>query len=221
VIAAVVPAVGLGVSGSDTQGERLTYLASAFAAITIASVLVQALDRRAPRRLRAAAAATIGLLAVGGAIWTSSLDARWADAGRLSAALTRDAPWRGTHARVVVVITPDDLAGAYVDRNALGAGTVLLEGGTGARVTNMVPARYAGVLDQVTVTPIGRRAWSLRLTDPAAAVLDASDGLPWFPVRGIDVRRIDRRAVAVHLDPTIDPSEVWYVSNGSAHHLAG
>ena len=56
-------------------------------------------------------------------------------------------------------------------------------------------------LDRVTVTPIGRRAWSLRLIDPAAAVLDASDGLPWFPVRGIYVRRIDRRAVAVHRSP--------------------
>ena len=172
---ALLPVVNLRVTMLSTDGERFLYFPSAFAVTAVAAVLRAGLRR--PWLQRAAIAGL--LLFYVTMLGYSSRNFR--DAGRTTEQIVRQLRSEPAATPLIITNLPDDIGGAYVFRNGLGAALRLFE----------IPARELLVLtrhtmlhpdDEVAVLR-GADGLSIRLRDPRSyffSIATPAPGTPFF-----------------------------------------
>ena len=162
-LVSLIPVFTLVVSTINTQGERFLYFPSAFAAMGMAFILVQAPGLRYAG-LRAAA-----IYAVVCAYFLVSQNLVWREAGTLSERLARGvtATAESTTQPVIVVNVPADLRGAYVYQNGLPDAVELLRTGESAPVRVLSAHSIQSVDETMDVewNPAAGTC-SVRLSDP-------------------------------------------------------
>lgn len=211
----LLPSLAMGVSPYDVKGERLLHLASAFAAIAVASAclaLVAAIENRARRDV------AIGCLLVA-LLWSGwaavERDRRWADAGRLNEA-TLAAGDRWAQQRRVVVLNPaDTVRGAYAHRNTLGDAAVVVHGWEGpGLVQGLAPMELDEWTAGATARALGERRWLLVPTPGRARFLPGPDGADRWSVAGVTARLLPDGTLEVEVGPGMPLDDVWLLDGG-------
>ncbi|MFN8016780.1 MAG: hypothetical protein U0P45_01520 [Acidimicrobiales bacterium] len=206
------PLARFGVSLTSAAGERMAYLPSCFA-IPAVVMVTWALLAPLPRPARRAIAVAVLLLLVGA---TLVADGTYVRGGRTSrrlvASTARFDPERGA----VVLVAPDTVGGAWVQRNGMGPALELVHGwGSDVRYAEVVPVhlrrgdehvrRIAGPCRGCTtfVLPPGSRAM------PVGSVPGEAGAIP-----GLDVVVRSGRRITIRVGPGVDRSTLWYVDRG-------
>ena len=104
-LVSLLPTLSLGVSETDTQGERFLYLASAFACLALAALL---------RRIRKGRILLAGALLGGSFLLLQGNHRAWRHAGRISRDLTARLLQCPPGKRVFLLNLPEKLRGAYI-----------------------------------------------------------------------------------------------------------
>lgn len=205
---ALLPVVNLRVTMLSTDGERFLYFPSAFAVTAVAAALRSGLRRPWLQRVVVA-----GLLLFYVAMLGYSTG-NFRDAGRTTEDLVRQLRSEPAATPMIVTNLPDDIGGAYVFRNGLGAALRLFAD----------PARELLVLtrhtmlhadDEVAVLRIGDML-SIRLRDPRSRFFSIATPEPGTPLFGTyELADCGRTSCYVRLLPSKTPYVLRAYSRGA------
>lgn len=162
----------VGVSLTDTQGERFLYTPSVFASIAVVYAL--------------SLAGRVWLLAVPGAlgiailcaVQTHRVNENWRIAGELSRALVHDLAAHAQRTQMLLINVPDNYNGAYVLRNGLDEAVRIF--GRAGHVRAVKGLSFHGVRSIqagaiVSVDPGSPGSYRLRLSGDRAEILHVTD----------------------------------------------
>lgn len=202
----VLPILPLGVSEFDTRGERFVYLPSA---LVVAGVVAAWAHRR---RFVPAVAVAVAL----GIAAQLTIAPRWTEAGEVAASLDRAVDEWPVDRDVVMLVTPDSVQGAYVDRNLIAPTAWLLHRWSrGDAIVQASSVRLHDADDLIEVEPDRscEGCWIVRLSDDTEFVDTATPGSSW-EVDGITATRISDRVLRIEVGGRLADAPVWFWSNG-------
>jgi hypothetical protein len=209
----LIPVVSLGVSPTDTRGERLLYLPTVFSVLLAAHGL--ALAARTRTRYVAVGLGLLALCTLG----LMRVNANWRQAGEISAAIVTGLEQVVEDDQTYILNLPDNLRGAYIFRNGLEAALEMTYPDyRGHGVTTLSYHNLIFPADEVLVTPVESAAadYHVRLGDPRArfvnanAPIDSTFSGPHHRIVGFDGRSFD-----LVLDATDRNRTLLYYSAGT------
>ena len=216
-VVALVPVAHLGASATNSGGERLVYLPSAFVAVLAGWLLSRMFER----------SRIFGIVGIAVVVAVSSgslvvINYRWSAAGDMARSLAEQMENWPRDRQAYLFSTPDNLDGAYVFRNALGATAVMRHGWSNPpNVAELSLVRAAGPMDRIVVGP-GRspNVWRLRLTNSHSAFVDMTPPSRAWTVKGVDVTRVGPREIEARFPETVSADQIWYYSEGQLSNLS-
>lgn len=208
-ILTIIPVLTVGISLTDTQGERLNYFPTVFSTLLV--VFFGALVLRQ----RHAFALVVVCLSL---IWVTSLAIsvrNWNMAGRLTQQILASMPAVTPGERLIILNLPDNLSGAYLFHISFDE---VLHFMNGKRAdANVIVASYHTISskrDMVTVTEQASQ-FSIHLSNPKAAF--GTGHVPLDPDEepdDIDILALTSRSMSLMLEDVTSQDIIMYYSSG-------
>lgn len=159
--ASLLPVLNLSVSVTDSRGDRLLYLASAFYSVLIVLVI-----HRAVKRSTAVAVLVTAVMLYCGVLLLRS-NGYWHMAGDVARSAVSSLARLDGSGRLVVANVPDHVGGAYILRNGLASAAALFCPGVPADIVVVATHEIHSGRDVVDLT-VTERSYTVRLREPGA-----------------------------------------------------
>lgn len=211
---ALVPVVNLGISKTDTQGERLLYLPSVFAVIGIVVLLRMLIARRRNFLIILA-----GLLLT----WTTLLvrsNSNWRQAGEISHSIVTSLNGVVADDRLLIVNLPDNFRGAYLFRNGIGAAARLFSPQSSPQDIKVISYHSLFAADEKIL--VERRGNKIRveLSDPRGYFMNANVSVEMtFHTADYEIRNFQSDGYDLLLKGEGPKDRVVFFSNGKINPL--
>jgi hypothetical protein len=156
----LLPVLNLSIAVTDTRGDRLLYLASAFYSVLLALVVHRAATRRAAALLVTAVIVYSGVLLL-------RSNGYWQMAGDVARSTVSSLARLEGSGRMVVANVPDHVAGAYILRNGLAAAAALFYPNVTADIVVVATHEIRSGHDVVDLT-VTDGSYAVHLREPGA-----------------------------------------------------